>query len=146
MAQPGPTKAQPVRKKVVVGPDGGGAGEALCTLFSTDEVTARLGLPVGAGEVSGPQDSACQWSVDSAEGGFVQIQRVDASYWTEPSLSKSFKKLAGVGKKAYTDTGFPGEWTAAAQHGKVMTVVGMRSGKASREAAAALLKETLARG
>jgi hypothetical protein len=147
--EPGPSKnqpAQPVRKKVVVGPDGGGAGEALCTLFSSEEITARLGLPVGAGVISGPQDSACQWSVDSEDGGFVQIQRVDAEYWNEPTMSTSYKKLSGVGQKAYTDTGFPGEWAAVALHGKTMTAIGMRNGKASREAAAALLEETLTRG
>ena len=145
-SQPGSTPTKPAGTKVTTGPQGGDAGKGLCGLFSTEEIADRLGLPVGAGETAGPLGSACQWSVDSDDGGFVQIQRVPADYWTMPSMSKSFKPLPGVGKEAYTDTGLPGEWTAGALHGKEATVVGMHNGKSSREAAAALLKETLSRG
>jgi hypothetical protein len=146
-AQPAAKDTPATRTKVVVDAEGAGAGNGLCTLFSTAEMSERLGLEVEAGQVGGPLDSACQWNVIAESGGNIAIQRVPASYWSAPTMGKDYHPLAGVGTKAYTAPGmFPGEWAAAALHGKVMTMASLVGPKASAASAAALLKEALARG
>jgi hypothetical protein len=148
-----PPSSQPVakdtpaaREKVVVNAEGGGAGKGLCTLFSAGELSSRLGAELGDGEISGPLDSACQWTVKTGSGN-VMIQRIPASFWSAPTQRKSYKALTGIGDKAYTSPGmFDGDWDAAAMHGKFMTIASLNGPNANAPTATALLKETLTRG
>jgi hypothetical protein len=145
-SQPAAKDTPAAREKVVVSAEGGGAGKGLCTLFSAGELSSRLGAELGDGEISGPLDSACQWTVKSGSGN-VMIQRVPASFWSAPTLGKNYKALTGIGDKAYTSPGmFDGDWDAAALHGKFMTIASLNGPNANAPTATALLKETLARG
>lgn len=142
VAQDSPAK----RQKVKLDASGGGAGVALCTLFSTAEISERLGKEVGEGKPGGPLNSLCRWEVTGGESGYVQIQRVPADFYVAPTGSAGYKELRGVGKEGYVD-GTGDDWEAAALHGDVMTSASLaRSSKATPAGATALLKETLTRG
>lgn len=144
--QPAAQESPAKRQKVKLDASGGGAGVALCTLFSTAEISERLGKEVGEGKPGGPLNSLCRWEVTGGESGYVQIQRVPADFYVAPTGSAGYKELRGVGKEGYTD-GTGDDWEAAALHGEVMTSASIaRSPKATPAGATALLKETLARG
>ncbi|MBM7789205.1 hypothetical protein [Tenggerimyces flavus] len=145
-----PTSAAPepvARKKIVLGQGDGGAGEALCTFFTAAEIGDQIGAKVQPGVVAGPMGSACQWLLDSADGGNVMIQTTTDEYWTEPKLDPGakYKAVEGVGDQAYTAIGMFQDWTAAAKHDKLMTIVSINAPGASADVALAMLKETLAR-
>ncbi|TWD82074.1 hypothetical protein FB561_3200 [Kribbella amoyensis] len=145
--KPAAQDSAPVRTKVVVDAQGGGAGQGLCTLFSQAEIAERFGGEVGAGQVSGPLDSACQWSATADTGGSIMIQRVPAGFWSPPTMAKNYKVLTGIGDKAYSAPGMvDGDWDAAALHGRYVTVANQSGPKASADGAVALLREVLARG
>ncbi len=137
----------PVRKKIVLGEGGGGAGEALCTFFTAEEIGDQLGAKVQAGVIAGPLDSACQWLLDRDEGGNVMIQTTPDQFWTEPKNDPGakYKPVKGVGDQAYTAIGMFQDWTAAAKHDGRMTIVSINAPGADAELALAMLKETLAR-
>ena len=136
-----------VRKKIVLGQGGGGAGEALCTFFTADEIGDHVDAKVKPGIVAGPLDSACQWLLDRAEGGNVLIQTSSDTFWSEPKNDPGahYQPVEGVGDQAYTAIGMFKDWTAAAKHGDRVTIVSINAPGASADKALALLEETLAR-
>lgn len=145
-SKPAPPVA-PARKKIVLGEGGGGAGEALCTFFTAEEIADQIGAKVQAGVIAGPLDSACQWLLDRDEGGNVMIQTTPDQFWTEPKNDPGakYKPVKGVGDQAYTAIGMFQDWTAAAKHDGRMTIVSINAPRADAEIALAMLKETLAR-
>lgn len=137
----------PARKKIVLGEGGGGAGDALCTFFTAEEIGDQIGAKVQAGAIAGPLGSACQWLLDRDEGGNVMIQTTPDDYWTEPKgdPGAKYKAVEGVGDQAYTAIGMFQDWTAAAKHDGRMTIVSINAPGADADVALAMLEETLAR-
>ena len=143
--QSSPATKAPIREKVVVDAQGGGAGKGLCTLFTAAELSGRLGFELGDGVIAAPLDSGCQWT-GTVERGRVMIQRTGDDFWSVPKGQKGYKALTGIGDKAYAAPGMFKDWTAAALHGKYMTIVSVKGPDAGAAKAAELLKETLTRG
>jgi hypothetical protein len=135
------------RKKIVLTQGGGGAGEALCTFFTAEEIGSHLGAEVKPGIVTGPLDSACQWLIDDPQGGNVMIQTSSDQFWSEPKNDPGahYQPVKGVGDQAYTAVGMFKDWTAAAKHGTLVTIVSIRSPEADAALALELLKKTLGR-
>jgi hypothetical protein len=142
-------------------------GAALCNLFTTAEITDRLGLEVSKGTAvkSGPY-SVCTWKTTTAVnkrvpggGGIVTITRADGKYY--PDLEKKIRAvakakhghrhLAGIGDTAFAlgalVSGVP-IWNAATLQGNLMTAVevsGAKS-KSSVRTVTDFLVEVVARG
>ena len=114
-----------------------------CALLTRDEAAKALGAPVDAGATAGPLGSACQWN-KTGGNGHVQVQVVRPQDWSPPKLAPKYKKVAGIGKAAYTDEELGG-FTAAAVTDRNLVAVELSGGTASRETATALLKAVLAR-
>jgi hypothetical protein len=143
-------------------------GAALCNLFTTAEITDRLGLEVAKGTAvkSGPY-SVCTWKTTAAVnkrvpgGGIVTITRADGRNF--PDFEKKItaagkikkahgrRHLQGIGDTAFalgaSVSGVP-NWNAATLEGNLMTAVEVSGAKSKSSIATVtdFLVEVLARG
>jgi hypothetical protein len=165
----GPSTAAPADvPSLAAEPTRATTGAALCNLFTTAEVTDRLGLEVSKGTAtkSGPY-SVCTWKTTKAVnkrvpgGGIVTITRADGRNY--PDLEKKITAMAktkkahgrrdlqGIGDTAFalgaSVSGVP-IWNAATLQGDLVTAVEV-SGAQSKSSVATVtdsLVEVLARG
>ncbi|WP_433022648.1 hypothetical protein [Kribbella sp. CA-294648] len=171
----GPTTAGPVTRPKTAAPEPApslpeieeptqAAAKPLCEMFSTAEISARLGLPVRkvvAGK-RGPY-SVCTWTtVKPVEGGgIVSITRADAGQYAafsremvaeaKSKKARGRKQLEGVGDEGFaigaSVSGVP-IWYAAVVHADRLTGVQL-SGAGSKSSVGtikAFMIEVLARG
>jgi hypothetical protein len=118
-----------------------------CALFKTAEIQKLLGRPVEDGE-SGSGGTLCQW-FGKDQKSWVIVSVLDSSFFVDPRNASGYQVVPGVGRRAYThmedqgggDTG----WIGEAQTDKATVRITVIGRTATREAAAALLKETVAR-
>jgi hypothetical protein len=136
-------------------------GESLCGLFSSAEIGATLGLPVGKVAVSkdGPY-SVCTWK-STKGGGTVTITRADGNYYAafekkiaaaaQARKARGRKELEGIADEAFaigaSVSGVP-IWYGAALLGGVLTGIEVSGAgsKASIATAKGFMIEILARG
>jgi hypothetical protein len=121
------------------------ATSRLCALYTPAEIKDFLGAPVGAGEVAGPMDSACQWNGNRAgdEGVYAQIQLINGTrYWEKHTGAKGYEVLHGIGKEAFVATALGG-WEAGTVNDKAVVFVSLSGGSASRDSAVKFLRSTL---
>ena len=118
-----------------------------CALFKTAEVQKLLGRPVEDGE-AGSGGTLCQW-FGKDQKSWVIVSVLDSSFFVDPRNASGYQVVPGVGRRAYThmedqgggDTG----WIGEAQTDKATVRITVMGRTATREAAAALLKEAVAR-
>lgn len=171
----GPTTAGPVLRPKTAAPEPGPSlpeieqptpvvAKSLCELFSTAEISTRLGLPVRKVVASrrGPY-SVCTWTaVKPVEGGgIVTITRADAGQYAafshdmiaeaKSKKARGRKQLEGVGDEGFaigaSVSGVP-IWYAAVVHADRLTGVQI-SGAGSKSSVGtikAFMIEVLARG
>lgn len=120
---------------------GSAAANPQCKLFTPAEISAYLGVTVGAGQ-NAAGGAGCSWTDKDDEAQAI-VTVVGPAYFPEPSLVKGFKRLPGIGKKAWVapDAG----WSAGALLDDAAVVVGLDGKKANEAAVVALLQETLKR-
>jgi len=164
----GPSTAAPADVPSLAAERTHATGAALCNLFTTAEITDRLGLEVSKGTAvkSGPY-SVCTWKTTTAVnkrvpgGGIVTITRADGRNYPDfekkiTAVAKTKKAhgrrdLEGIGDRAFalgaSVSGVP-IWNAATLQGDLMTAVEV-SGAQSKSSVATVtdfLVEVLARG
>lgn len=112
-----------------------------CKLFTSAEISAYVGAKLGAGE-NAAGGSGCIWGDEDGEASAL-VQVVPANYFPEPSLVKGFKRLPGIGSKAWVapESG----WSAGAVVQDEAIVVELSGAKASEESVIALLQEAIKR-
>lgn len=118
------------------------SGNDACGLFKPAELDVYIGEPVGAPQ-NAAMGSGCQWLAKDGDGD-VLIQVVPADYHEPHSLSEGFRKLDGLGEKAFVERAYDG-WSAGTIHGNESVVAMVAGEKASPETAEALLRETIKR-
>ena len=74
----------------------------------------------------------------------VRIQKMPKEYWSPERFAQGYRKIAGIGEKAFSVSELGG-WKACALSSKNVVCVGMDGGRASADAASALLKMSLQR-
>ena len=114
----------------------------LCKLFTSSELEAYVGEPLGA-PGNAAMGTGCQWL--SKEGNAsVLLQIVPKSDHPDPNLAEGYKKLPDLGVRGNVSSGL-GTWTAATIAGEE-SIIAAVAGKSSSEAqAVALLRETIKR-
>lgn len=112
-----------------------------CQLFTAAEIAAYVGAKVGPGK-NAAGGAGCQWSDDAGDADAI-LSVVPARYYEEPSLVKGFKRLPGMGKKAWVapDAG----WRAGVLLDDVAILVNLDGNKASEATTVAFLQEALKR-
>lgn len=112
-----------------------------CKLFTPGEISAYLGTPVGAGQ-NAAGGAGCSWTDKDDEVQAI-LTVVGPNYFPEPSLVKGFKRLQGIGKKAWVapDSG----WSAGALFDDLAIVVNLDGKKASEASVVAFLQEAIKR-
>ena len=117
------------------------AANPQCKLFTPSEIAAYLGKAVGAGE-NAAGGAGCSWA-DKEYDAQALLTVVGASQFPEPSLVKGFKRLQGIGDKAWVapDSG----WSAGALVGDSAVVVNLDSSQANAAAVVAFLREAVKR-
>ena len=112
-----------------------------CMLFTQAEIAAYAGAQVGPGE-NAAGGAGCNWH-DNSYGASVTVSVVPPNYFPEPTEVKGFKRLPGVGSKAWVapDSG----WSAGAVAQDAAVVVVVSGKKATEASAVALLQETMKR-
>lgn len=120
---------------------GSAAANPQCKLFTPAEIAKYLGVSVGAGK-NAAGGAGCDWTDKEFEGQAL-LTVVGPSQYTEPSAVKGFKRLPGIGKKAWVapDSG----WSAGALLDDAVVLVNLDSKKASETAVVAFLQETVKR-
>jgi hypothetical protein len=117
----------------------------ICALYTPSEISGILGATVGDGEAAGPMATACQWSPKGSGDVFAQVQIVPGTrYWEKHSGAKGYEVLKGIGKEAFVAMALGG-WEAGTVTDNNVVFVSLNGGKASRDAAVAFLKQTLAK-
>lgn len=112
-----------------------------CMLFTPTEIAAYAGAEVGVGENSAG-GLGCNWH-NKTYSASVTVSVVPPNYFPEPSAVKGFKRLPGIGSKAWVapDSG----WSAGAVVQDKAVVVVVSGAKSTEAAAVALLQEALKR-
>ncbi len=121
---------------------GGGPGR-VCAMFTPAEVGAILGAAVGPGKgQDAGRAGTCQW-VDKDYEAQAILTVVGPDKYEEPSLGKGFKRLPGLGKKAWVapDAG----WRAGVLLDDAAILVNLDSKKMSEATAVAFLQEAVKR-
>jgi hypothetical protein len=139
-------EAPPAGSPVAGSPAAGSpaAADALCALYTIEELSAIVGVQLESGETTGPLDTVCSW-LGNGEG-YALVQWIDdIDYWSTPSLAPGFTPLDGIGQEAFVVPEGPGEWTAQALLEDGIAAVGIRGPGASQEAAVALLESFISR-
>jgi len=118
-----------------------------CALFKTAEIQKLLGRPVEGGE-AGAGGTLCQW-FGKDQKSWVIVSVLDSSFFVDPRRAPDYQVVPGVGRRAYTHSEDQGlgvtGWIGEAQTDKATVRITVMGPSATREAAAALLKETVAR-
>ncbi len=119
----------------------GGEASKLCKLFTPAEIGTYLGTTVGAGQGAG-RGGSCQW-VDKDYEVQAILTIVGPDKFEEPSLVKGFKRLPGLGKKAWVapDAG----WRAGVLLDDAAILVNLDSKKMNESTAVAFLQEAMKR-
>lgn len=119
----------------------GAAANPQCQLFSPAEIATYVGVTVGLGK-NAAGGSGCQWTDKNDEADAI-LAVVPARYYEEPSLVKGFKRLPGLGKKAWVapDAG----WRAGVLLDDVAILVNLDSKKANEATTISFLQEALKR-
>jgi hypothetical protein len=111
-----------------------------CRLFTRQEISSLLALPVGDGEVAGPLGTSCQWDATSDDASYVQVQIIPGhDYWTNPTRASGYEAVSGIGSEAYVHPELGG-WTAGALTDTAVAAVSLAGGAASGETAVRLLR------
>jgi hypothetical protein len=120
---------------------GSAADNPQCRLFTTAEIAAYLGKSVAAGQ-NAAGGAGCNWTDKEYEVQAL-LTVVGPSHFTEPSLVKGFKRLQGIGKKAWVapDSG----WSAGALLDDAAIFVNLDSRQANEAAVVAFLQEAVKR-
>jgi hypothetical protein len=118
-----------------------------CALFKTAEIQKLLGRPVEDGE-PGSGGTLCQW-FGKDQKSWVIISVLDSSFFVDQPRASEYRVAPGVGRRAYTYLEDQGSgntgWIGEAQTDKATVRITVMGRTATREAAAVLLKETVAR-
>jgi len=118
-----------------------------CALFKTAEIQKLLGRPVEDGE-PGSGGTLCQW-FGKDQKSWVIVSVLDSSFFVDQRRASGYQAAPGVGRRAYTYMEDQGDgntgWIGEAQTDKATVRITVIGRTATREAAAALLKETVAR-
>ncbi len=115
----------------------------VCTKFTPAEIGAYLGAAVGPGKgQSVGRVGTCQW-VDKDYEAQAIVTVLGPDKYEEPSLGKGFKRLPGLGKKAWVapDAG----WRAGVLLDDAVILVNLDSKKMSEATAVAFLREAVKR-
>jgi hypothetical protein len=112
-----------------------------CKMFSPAEIKGFLGAAVGAGE-NAAGGAGCMWSDKTDEFSAI-VTIVGARYYEEPSLVKGFKRLPGIGQKAWVAP--DGGWRAGAVDGDAAVMISLSGKTASEAGAVAMLQEAIKR-
>lgn len=136
-----PSDAKKLKDQLTGDAKGTAAANPQCKLFSPAEISAYLGKTVGPGE-NAAGGAGCSWSDKDYEVQAI-FTVVGPSYFPEPSRAKGFKRLQGIGKKAWVapDSG----WSAGALFDDAAVVVSLDSKKADEAAVVAFLQEAIKR-
>lgn len=136
-----PTTPGKLRDVLTGDAKGSAAANPQCRMFSPAEIAGYLGTSVGPGR-NAAGGAGCQWTDKSDESDAI-LTIVPARYYEEPSLVKGFKRLPGLGKKAWVapDAG----WRAGVLLDDVAILVNLEGGKASEANVVAFLREALKR-
>ncbi len=120
---------------------GSATANAQCQLFSPAEISAYVGATVGPGKHAAG-GASCQWTDENGEADAI-LTVVAPRYYEEPSLVKGFKRLPGLGRKAWVapDAG----WRAGVLLDDVAILVSLDGKKASEATTVAFLQEALRR-
>lgn len=120
---------------------GSAAANPQCKLFNPAEIGAYLGKAVGAGQ-NAAGGAGCSWTDKDADVQAL-LTVVGPSQFTEPSLVKGFKRLQGIGKKAWVapDSG----WSAGALLDDAAVLVNLDGQQANEAAVTAFLQEAVKR-
>jgi hypothetical protein len=120
---------------------GSAAANPQCRMFSPAEIAGYLGTSVGPGK-NAAGGAGCQWTAKTDEADAI-LTIVPARHYEEPSLVKGFKRLPGLGKKAWVapDAG----WRAGVLLDDVAILVSLEGGKANEANVVAFLREALKR-
>jgi hypothetical protein len=112
----------------------------ICGLFTRQEISSLLALPVGDGEVAGPLGTACQWDATGDDASYVQVQIVPGhDYWSNPTRAPGYEAVGGIGSEAYVHPELGG-WAAGARTDTAVAAVSLAGGAASGETAVRLLR------
>lgn len=120
---------------------GSAAANPQCKLFTPAEIAGYLGVAVGVGQ-NAAGGAGCSWTDKDDEAQAI-LTVVGPNYFPEPSLAKGFKRLQGIGKKAWVapDAG----WSAGALFDDIAIVVNLDGKKASEATVVAFLQEAIKR-
>jgi hypothetical protein len=142
----GDREARETADDLTARPDGATASAAgVCGLFSRQEITALLGLPVEGGTAAGPSGTGCQWDATRDDAAYVQVQVIPGQdYWSNPTRAEGYESLDGVGSEAYVHPALGG-WTAGALTDTAVAAVSLAGGAASRATAVRLLGQLVDR-
>lgn len=114
----------------------------LCKLFTSGELEAYVGEPLGAPD-NAAMGSGCQWPAEDGEGSIL-LQIVPKSYHPDPHLADGYKKLPDLGIDGNVSPAMGG-WTAATIVGEESIIAAVDGKSASEAQAVALLRETIKR-
>jgi hypothetical protein len=112
-----------------------------CKLFTQADISALAGAQLGPGE-NAAGATGCSWTDKDYESSAL-VQVVPARYFPEPRLVKGFRKLPGIGTKAWVAPDF--DWSAGALVDTEGVVVVLKGKKATEASAIALLQEVIKR-
>lgn len=121
---------------------GDSSDNAVCRLFTPDELEKYAGEPLESGS-SAAMGSGCQWLAKDGDGD-VLIQIVPKDYHQKPSLAEGYKELPDVGTEGNVSPALGG-WIAAAIVGEESIVASVAGASASAQAAESLLQATIQR-
>ena len=112
-----------------------------CKLFTQADISALVGAKLGPGE-NAAGATGCSWTDKDYESSAL-IQVVPARFFPEPHLVKGFRRLPGIGTKAWVAP--DADWSAGALVDTEAVVVALRGKKATEASAIALLQEVIRR-
>ena len=115
----------------------------LCKLMSKAEVERFVGGPVKDGVSAGPV-AGCAWYMADGSSDGMLVTRSPRGEMYPPTTEPSYKKITGVGEKAYTVHTAVG-YQADAMNAKGITSVVMRAKGASTDKALAVLRMVMNR-
>ena len=116
---------------------------ALCRLMSKAEVARFVGGPVKDGVSAGPV-AGCAWYLADGSSDGLLVMRGPRGDMYPPTREPSYKKVGGVGERAYTVHTATG-YEADAMTAKGITTVIMRAKGASTDKALAALRVVMNR-
>lgn len=111
-----------------------------CASLSDAIVSGWFGKAMEPSKLPGIVD--CQWVPADNSPGTLTIQVVPARYYDEPNLGPQFKRLTGIGDRAFVVHDMGG-WTAGALKGRKALVIHVDGGKTNRATAITILKTLL---